>query len=83
MVDRRPAKALRHTISQPTGRQQRAGIVNFSLDGWQQPALFARLKQQQVICAQRGAGIRLSPHFYTQTASNRETLQLLQQLATG
>ena len=67
----------------PLARQQRAGIVNFSLDGWQQPALFARLKQQQVICAQRGAGIRLSPHFYTKPQVIEETLQLLQQLATG
>ncbi|MBU0806301.1 MAG: aminotransferase class V-fold PLP-dependent enzyme [Gammaproteobacteria bacterium] len=67
----------------PLARQQRAGIVNFSLDGWQQPVLFERLKQQQVICAQRGAGIRLSPHFYTKPQVIEETLQLLQQLATG
>ncbi|MDX1297492.1 MAG: aminotransferase class V-fold PLP-dependent enzyme [Pseudomonas sp.] len=67
----------------PLAQPQRAGILNFSLDGWAQPALFERLKQQQVICAQRGAGIRLSPHFYTTPQVIEETLQLLQQLAIG
>jgi cysteine desulfurase/selenocysteine lyase len=63
--------------------QQRAGILTFSLDGWQHQPLFERLKEQQVICAQRGAGIRLSPHFYTKPVVIEETLQVLQQLATG
>jgi cysteine desulfurase/selenocysteine lyase len=63
--------------------QQRAGILTFSLDGWQHQTLFERLKEQQVICAQRGAGIRLSPHFYTKPLVIEETLQVLQQLATG
>lgn len=70
-------------LHSPLARLQRAGILNFSLDGWAQPALFERLKQQQVICAQRGAGIRLSPHFYTKPYVIEETLQLLQQLAIG
>jgi len=64
-------------------RQQRAGILTFSLDGWDNSALFSQLKQQQVICAQRGAGIRLSPHFYTEPRVIEETLSLLQQLATA
>jgi cysteine desulfurase / selenocysteine lyase len=65
------------------GRQQRAGILTFSLDGWQHQALFGHLKEQQVICAQRGAGIRLSPHFYTEPRVIEETLALLRQLATA
>ena len=64
-------------------RQQRAGILTFSLDGWDNSALFSQLKQQQVICAQRGAGIRLSPHFYTEPRVIEEALALLQQLATA
>ena len=65
------------------GRQQRAGILTFSLDGWQHQALFGHLKERQVICAQRGAGIRLSPHFYTEPRVIEETLALLRQLATA
>jgi cysteine desulfurase/selenocysteine lyase len=64
-------------------RSQRAGILTLSLDGWDNTALFEQLKQQQVICAQRGAGIRLSPHFYTEPRVIEETLRLLQQLATA
>jgi cysteine desulfurase/selenocysteine lyase len=64
-------------------RSQRAGILTLSLDGWDNSALFEQLKQQQVICAQRGAGIRLSPHFYTEPRVIEETLRLLQQLATA
>lgn len=64
-------------------RQQRAGILTFSLDNWENPALFEQLKQQQVICAQRGAGIRLSPHFYTDYGVLDDTLAVLHQLATA
>jgi cysteine desulfurase/selenocysteine lyase len=70
-------------LHSPLNPLRRAGIVNFSLDGWQNQDLFERLKQEQVICAQRGAGIRLSPHFYTQAQVIEETLQLLHQLGTG
>ena len=64
-------------------REHRAGVVTFSLDGWQHQALFEQLKAHEVICAQRGAGIRLSPHFYTRPQVIEETLQLLRQLAAG
>ena len=64
-------------------RQQRAGILTFSLDNWENQTLFEQLKQQQVICAQRGAGIRLSPHFYTDYRVIDDTLALLRQLATA
>jgi len=35
------------------------------------------------VCAQRGGGVRLSPHFYTEGRVIEETLQLLRLLATG
>jgi len=69
-------------LHSPLNPQRRGGIVNFSLAGWQNQQLFERLKQEQVICAQRGAGIRLSPHFYTPTGVIEESLQLLHQLGT-
>jgi len=72
--------AILHSPIEP---DRRAGIVTFSLIGWDQPALFQRLRSEQVICAQRGVGIRLSPHFYTKTQTIKKTLRLLRQLATG
>ena len=69
------------TLHSPLLAERRAGILTFSLNGWDKQALFARLREDQVICAQRGAGIRLSPHFYTNHAVIDQTLALLGQLA--
>ncbi|MES2818417.1 MAG: aminotransferase class V-fold PLP-dependent enzyme [Pseudomonadota bacterium] len=63
--------------------ERRAGILTFRLEGWTQQALFQRLRSEQVICAPRGGGIRLSPHFYTAPQVIEETLALLHQLGTG
>ncbi|MEK1907981.1 MAG: aminotransferase class V-fold PLP-dependent enzyme, partial [Pseudomonas sp.] len=70
-------------LHSPLLAARRAGILTFSLDGWDNQVLFARLKAEQVICAQRGAGIRFSPHFYTDHAVIDQTLVLLGQLAQG
>ncbi|MFI8740045.1 aminotransferase class V-fold PLP-dependent enzyme [Stutzerimonas zhaodongensis] len=49
----------------PTDPARRAGILTFRIDGIDNPTLFQRLKEEQVVCALRGGGIRFSPHFYT------------------
>ena len=49
----------------PHDREQRAGIVTFKPEGVQLTTLHQTLMEKGVICAQRGGGIRLSPHFYT------------------
>lgn len=71
------------TLHSPLAAQRRAGILNFSLAGWDNAALHQRLREDQVICAQRGLGVRLSPHFYTSQRVIEETLNLLAQLAKG
>ncbi|MDP2243619.1 aminotransferase class V-fold PLP-dependent enzyme [Pseudomonas sp.] len=71
------------TLHSPIDPDRRAGIVTFSLAGWDNQSLFQRLRSEQVICAQRGAGIRLSPHFYSEAQVIEKTLGLLHQLATG
>jgi selenocysteine lyase/cysteine desulfurase len=71
------------TLHSPIDPARRAGIVTFSLAGWNNQALFQHLRSEQVICAQRGAGVRLSPHFYSEPRVIEETLSLLHQLATG
>ncbi len=58
-------------------RDRRAGIVTFTADGWDNRQLHERLKAEQIICAQRGGGIRLSPHFYTEARVIDHTLQHL------
>ncbi len=65
----------------PGQAERRSGIVTFRLDGWTNAALFERLKTEQVVCAQRGGGIRFSPHFYTPEHVIDETLGLLHDLA--
>ena len=70
-------------IHSPLDSARRAGILNFSLAGWDNSALHQRLREEQVICVQRGPGVRLSPHFYTSEQVIEETLGLLTQLAKG
>lgn len=65
----------------PPNPARRAGILSFRVDGWENQALFERLRAEQVVCAQRGGGIRFSPHFYTEPRVIEETLSLLRQLA--
>ncbi|MVW77063.1 aminotransferase class V-fold PLP-dependent enzyme [Pseudomonas xionganensis] len=70
-------------LHSPLEPARRAGILTFSLEGWDNQLLHKRLLDQQVICAQRGAGIRFSPHFYTPEGVIEETLALVHQLVTG
>ena len=67
-----------HLLS-PTTPERQAGIITFQLSGVDNARLFEYLKAQQVVCAQRGGGIRLSPHFYTPHSVLEETLNLLHQ----
>lgn len=60
---------------------RRAGILTFALAGRDNGELFEAMKKAQVVCAQRGGGIRLSPHFYTTETVIEETLALLHRLA--
>jgi selenocysteine lyase/cysteine desulfurase len=52
-------------ILSPRGAERRAGIVTFRVDGEDNETLYRRLQGAGVVCAKRGGGIRLSPHFYT------------------
>jgi selenocysteine lyase/cysteine desulfurase len=70
-------------LHSPLNPARRAGILTFSWDGWDNQALFAKLREQQVICAQRGKGIRLSPHFYTDPELIEQSLTVLSQLRQG
>ncbi|QRY78562.1 aminotransferase class V-fold PLP-dependent enzyme [Pseudomonas sp. PDNC002] len=69
------------SLHSPLDPARRAGILTFCLAGWDNARLLERLRAEQVVCIQRGAGIRLSPHFYTSEAVIEETLRLIAGLA--
>ncbi|MDA5101762.1 aminotransferase class V-fold PLP-dependent enzyme [Pseudomonas aeruginosa] len=68
-------------LHSPRNPSRRAGILTFSLDGQDSRTLFETLRQERVICAQRGGGIRFSPHFYTSSTVIDDTLAILRQVA--
>ncbi len=70
-------------LHSPLNPARRAGIITFSLAGWDNQRLFTQLRERQVICAQRGKGVRFSPHFYTEPAVIEQTLAVLGQLQQG
>lgn len=55
-----------------------AGIVTFTRERVAPEALYERLRAARVICAQRGGGIRLSPHFYTTTEQLDRALAVIE-----
>jgi cysteine desulfurase/selenocysteine lyase len=60
---------------------RRGGIVTFTIDGHDSGLVFQQLSEQRVICAKRGGGVRLSPHFYTPEWVIDETLRHIRQIA--
>jgi selenocysteine lyase/cysteine desulfurase len=61
----------------PADASKRAGIVTFSRTDATTEALYEYLQQQGVICAFRGGGVRLSPHFHTTGQQLAKTLDLI------
>jgi selenocysteine lyase/cysteine desulfurase len=48
-------------------KERRAGIVTFTHSSLSSSKLYQQLMEKQIICANRGGGVRFSPHFYTPT----------------
>ncbi|TBW56067.1 aminotransferase class V-fold PLP-dependent enzyme [Marinobacter halodurans] len=63
------AEALRQIpkleILSPLDERRRSGILTFRIDGQDSQDLYKALMDERVICANRGGGVRFSPHFYT------------------
>ena len=64
----------------PSDPNRRAGILTFRVESWENPTLVQRLKTEQIVCALRGGGIRLSPHFYTSAEVIEQTLAVIRSL---
>ena len=56
---------------------KQSGIVIFKHQQLSNDELFNYLKDQQVFCAPRGGGIRLSPHFYTPESKLQALLKII------
>jgi cysteine desulfurase/selenocysteine lyase len=55
----------------------KSGIVNFNIPNIDSQLLYQELMKQGVICANRGGGIRFSPHFYTTEACIKNAVDKL------
>lgn len=59
-----------------------AGIVTFGVKGVDPDCLYRRLLAAGVLCAQRGGGIRFSPHFYTPREKLDQAMDLVDELSS-
>ncbi len=66
-------------LCSPRKPERRAGILTFNIAGVDQSKLHRFLMENDVICAQRGGGIRFSPHFYNTQEQLNRALEVLQQ----
>jgi len=64
-------------ILTPVDSRRHAGIVLFSIDGIDPEQLYDYLMQLGVMCASRGGGVRLSPHFYIEQDKLDKAIDLI------
>jgi selenocysteine lyase/cysteine desulfurase len=57
-----------------------SGIVTFQSDKPAAQQMYRLLMEQGILCAARGGGVRLSPHFYTPRDQLEQTLRLIEDL---
>lgn len=75
--------ALGAEILSPDKNQQRAGIVTFRIPGHDSADLYKALMAEKVICANRGGGVRFSPHFHTTQEVMDTAIEKLKRLIAG
>jgi len=63
-----------------TNEGRYSGIVTFRHRTMDNDSLFSLLTENGVMCAQRGGGIRLSPHFYTSKENILHVVNLVAQI---
>lgn len=62
----------------PREPARRAGIITFAVPGADHEALWRTLMARGLMCACRGGGLRLSPHFYTPIEQLERAIALTQ-----
>ena len=73
-------KAKGYRVITPTHNFERAGIVVFESDRNTPAELFEMLNQKNIITAERGNGLRVSPHFYNTESDIKYLLDVLPDL---
>jgi selenocysteine lyase/cysteine desulfurase len=64
----------------PREAELRAGIITFRVPGSDTRALQQGLMQHRVVCAERGGGIRFSPHFHNTPDQIKQAFSILDRL---
>jgi selenocysteine lyase/cysteine desulfurase len=64
-------------ILSDTSQQRMSGIVTFAIDNRSGEDVYQQLKKEGVLCAARGGGVRLSPHFYTPREQLSQTIEMV------
>jgi selenocysteine lyase/cysteine desulfurase len=77
LLDYFSARENEFQLITPAGDRRYAGIVTFRPLHETAEELHVRLRNNNVICAPRGGGIRFSPHFYTPREQLDRALHLL------
>jgi len=62
-------------ILSPIDRNRYAGIFNFRKNNTNQELLYQNVVKKGVVCALRGGGIRLSPHYYNQQSEFEKLIE--------
>ena len=67
-------------ILSPLDSSVRAGILTFTFPGIDSAGLYQALMKNDVVCANRGGGVRFSPHFHTTKDCMNRAIEVLAQL---
>ena len=76
----RKLQGLGAEILSPLDSSVRAGILTFKFAGIDSTELYQQLMQSDVVCANRGGGVRFSPHFHTTIACMDRAIDVLARL---
>ena len=78
LIDGLEAKGYR--VITPQADSERAGIVIFDSDRLTPTEIYERLLAENIVTAERGTGVRVSPHFYNTTSEIERLLEVLPDL---
>jgi len=68
------------SIISPIEEKLRGGIITFHINKIDSNSLYSALMKKGVICANRGGGVRFSPHFYTSQVVMDSAIKQLKEL---
>ena len=73
-------EAKGYRIITPQADSERAGIVIFDSNRLTPTEIYERLLAENIVTAERGTGVRVSPHFYNTTSEIERLLEVLPDL---